>query len=189
MFTEVDVVVLKQPIEADVEAQIMIAEDEEHLLPPVKMLTPEESWTFFADLARQLLAISGDEFSRRYHSGRYDDILDDGEHSDLLYLSMLGGLDLDRSAEESEMALRQPDEAPSQSGVEPDMESDYALPPIRMLTIEESRVFFDEQARERLAISGNEFIRRYDAGRYDDVLDDGEHSDLLFLAMLSGLGR
>ena len=44
-------------------------------------------------------------------------------------------------------------------------------PTYRILTEEEARVLFDETARRLLGISGEEFVRRYDAGYYDDKPD------------------
>lgn len=59
-------------------------------LPGVIDLNPEESKAFFDDAARQLLGISGDEFAARWAAGEYDDIADDPEHREVLYLAMLG---------------------------------------------------------------------------------------------------
>ncbi len=39
------------------------------------------------------------------------------------------------------------------------------------LTEEEAREFFDRNTRHRLGISGEEFLRRWDAGEYDDPDD------------------
>src|SRR5581483_10809013 len=43
---------------------------------------------------------------------------------------------------------------------------------VRFLAADESREFFDEQAQRLMGISGSEFLARYDAGEYDDVIDD-----------------
>ncbi len=51
------------------------------------------------------------------------------------------------------------------------------------LTAEEMWERFDRIARARLGMSGEEFIRKYDAGEID--VDDPEiHSDAIVLAML-----
>jgi hypothetical protein len=42
---------------------------------------------------------------------------------------------------------------------------------IRELTDEEARELFDRSARHYLGISGEEFLRRWDAGEYDDPDD------------------
>lgn len=63
-------------------------QDAQELLSPVIEMTVEESWAFFDDKVRSLIGISGEEFHLRLNSGRYDDILDDGDHSALLYLSL-----------------------------------------------------------------------------------------------------
>jgi len=57
------------------------------------------------------------------------------------------------------------------------------------LDVEEERQAFDEQARELLGISGEEFLRRLDAGVYDDVCDDIEHRDVMYLTLLADLVR
>lgn len=51
------------------------------------------------------------------------------------------------------------------------------------LTAEEGRAEFERHAQELLGISGDEFVRRWNAGVYDDVADDGEHPEIIFLAM------
>ena len=42
------------------------------------------------------------------------------------------------------------------------------LPGVFELTAEEGRELFDKAARKRLGISGEEFLRRLDAGEYRD---------------------
>lgn len=55
---------------------------------------------------------------------------------------------------------------------------------IIFLEDDEARAYFDKSARELVGMSGEEFLRRLDAGEWDEVIDDGEHSDHLFLAMM-----
>ena len=57
------------------------------------------------------------------------------------------------------------------------------------LSPEESRAWFDKQARELLGISGEEFVRRLDAGEYADIPDDAGDADIIKLATLAFLGR
>jgi hypothetical protein len=78
--------------------------------------------------------------------------------------------------------------APKRIEHEPE-ELDLELPPMVWLTPEEARADFDRQAREIAGVSGDEFIRRLDAGEYDDTPDDAEHRDLIHLSMLAALGR
>lgn len=47
--------------------------------------------------------------------------------------------------------------------------------------LEEAREYFDEAARFHLSISGDEFIRRFEAGEWPDPDEDG---DVMYLAML-----
>lgn len=146
---------------------------------------------FFDDLTRELIAISGDEFVKRYDAGRYDDILDDPWYSDLMYLALLGGLGRQAASGKkgTPLALRRTKTDEPSAAPDADDARDPYLPPMRLLTITESQAFFDDKARQLLGISGDEFIRRYHSGRYDDILDDPWYSDLMYLAMLGGLGR
>ena len=58
------------------------------------------------------------------------------------------------------------------------------LPPVVELNYEESQAFFDEKARELLGISGAEFLRRWNAGEYDEIADEPGNSDYIYLSML-----
>lgn len=60
---------------------------------------------------------------------------------------------------------------------------------VQWLDAEEERAFFDRQARSLLGISGEEFVRRWASGDYDEVADDPAHSDVMYLALLSTVGR
>jgi hypothetical protein len=99
---------------------------------------------------------------------------------------MLG--DLSEQREERSVALRTSEQAirPTQGEAEG---AKYKLPPIRTLTLEESRTHFDETTRKLLAISGDTFIERWYAGRYADILDDPAHSDIMYLTLLGNIGR
>lgn len=46
---------------------------------------------------------------------------------------------------------------------------------ITFLTQAEGRAWFDGQARRLMGLSGEEFLRRYDAGWYDEICDDATH--------------
>jgi hypothetical protein len=52
--------------------------------------------------------------------------------------------------------------------------------PIRERSFEEGRELFDRQARLRLGMSGEEFLRAWDAGEFGDRDD----SDLMGVAMM-----
>ena len=60
---------------------------------------------------------------------------------------------------------------------------------IRWLSDDEARAEFDAEARKRLGMSGEEFLRRWDAGEYRDVFDDEEHLGVLLVATLIPLVR
>lgn len=58
--------------------------------------------------------------------------------------------------------------------------------PARQLTREETLEHFDAQARKRLGMSGEEFVRRLDAGEFHDIVDDPiNHPGYSYLAMLA----
>jgi hypothetical protein len=74
--------------------------------------------------------------------------------------------------------------------IEPESEElDLELPPMIWMTQEEAREEFDLEARRVAGVSGDEFIRRLDAGEYDGTPDDLEHWDLIRLSMLVAPGR
>ena len=62
------------------------------------------------------------------------------------------------------------------------------LPPMTVLTPEESWAFFDEESRRTAGVGLDEFIRKVRAGEYHDVPDDEEHWDLIFLVQAVGRG-
>ena len=58
--------------------------------------------------------------------------------------------------------------------------------PVRQMTHEETLDHFDAQARRRLGMSGEEFVRRLDAGEFHDIVDDPiNHPGYSYLAMLA----
>lgn len=60
---------------------------------------------------------------------------------------------------------------------------------IRWLSDEEASADFDAQARRWLGISGDEFLRRWDAGDYRRIADDADHPHVMSIAMLIPLVR
>ncbi len=65
----------------------------------------------------------------------------------------------------------------------PDL-ADEITSPVLFLSPEAEQEYFDEQAREALGISGDEFRRRWQAGEYRDIADDPEHGEILRLAAM-----
>jgi hypothetical protein len=70
---------------------------------------------------------------------------------------------------------------------QPDDTSDepYSLPPIVELSEDEGRALFERQARKYLGMSGDEFLRKWDAGE----IDDPDRSEVLTVAFLIPLVR
>jgi hypothetical protein len=58
------------------------------------------------------------------------------------------------------------------------------IPGIHYITSEEARAIFDHEARKTLGISGDEFLRRWDAGEYRPVPDTREGRKIGPLIML-----
>ena len=73
--------------------------------------------------------------------------------------------------------------------VDDDPASPYYVPPIRWLTLEEGRALFDERARELMGMSGEEFLRRWDAGEFDALFDTPGNQNLTDLALLIPFAR
>ena len=55
---------------------------------------------------------------------------------------------------------------------------------IRFLDDDEAREQFDREARRLLGISGDEFLRRYDAGEYNGPLEGRMTSDVMMMLMM-----
>ena len=60
---------------------------------------------------------------------------------------------------------------------------------IRYLDDEESHQLFDREARRLMNMSGEEFIRKYDAGEFEAEMDGPQHHALVKLVMLLPFGR
>jgi hypothetical protein len=83
---------------------------------------------------------------------------------------------------EQAKAAEQPDGSDRTSGIK---ESEG----VRLLNDEEARQHFDRSARRLLGISGEEFLRRYDAGEYDRELEDRELRGVMKLRMIENFVR
>jgi hypothetical protein len=58
---------------------------------------------------------------------------------------------------------------------------------VELLTPEEARAVFDYQARQLVGLSGDEFMRRWNAGEFHEQFDLPGHEDLTQLVMLMPL--
>jgi len=84
--------------------------------------------------------------------------------------------------------MRKPEPEPSS---EPDTEPEEEpeLPPVYFVTPEEGREIFDHQATELLGMSGEEFLRRWDAGEFVDVFEGPDHLKLVDMYLMLPLVR
>jgi len=58
-----------------------------------------------------------------------------------------------------------------------------------ILSKEDARAIFEIEIVRLLGISGEEFLRRWDAGKYAETPDDLEHRNVLHAAFLIPFGR
>lgn len=63
------------------------------------------------------------------------------------------------------------------------------LPEVKELSYEEGVALLDEQAQINLGISGEDFLRAYDAGEITLSHDDPRHSQIVRVAILLPLVR
>lgn len=73
------------------------------------------------------------------------------------------------------MALRSP--------IESGEDNDFIMPK------EEALAFFEREIQRLMGMSGSEFIRRYDAGEYEDLEDIPENWNVLRASFLIPFGR
>lgn len=57
------------------------------------------------------------------------------------------------------------------------------------MTPEETRAWFDEECVRFAGMSGEEFLRRLDAGEFDAIMDTAEHPDLMWLVSMASVAR
>ncbi len=60
---------------------------------------------------------------------------------------------------------------------------------IHWISDDEAHAIFDAEARDVMGMSGEEFLRRYDAGDFADVHREGEDTDFTELELLLPFGR
>jgi hypothetical protein len=61
--------------------------------------------------------------------------------------------------------------------------------PPSVLEPELAREFFDREAWRVVGMSGDEFIARYDAGEFHDLVDDPRGRELSYLILIIPFGR
>lgn len=60
---------------------------------------------------------------------------------------------------------------------------------VRFVDDDEAREIFDRDARRLMGMSGEEFLRRYDAGEYNRPLEDPEEENIMLMLMSLDLVR
>jgi hypothetical protein len=60
---------------------------------------------------------------------------------------------------------------------------------VTYLSGDEARAYFEREIRRLLGMSGDEFLRRYDAGEYEDMEDSIENRPYLEASFLIHFGR
>lgn len=71
----------------------------------------------------------------------------------------------------------------------PKTKSDLEDPPVILVGPEEGKRMFDEAAREWTGMSGDEFIRRWEAGEFAEIPDDLAHRRYVDLVLLIPFAR
>jgi hypothetical protein len=65
-----------------------------------------------------------------------------------------------------------------------ELDEEYQLIPVRELTDEEAFAIFDKQARQRLGMSGEEFLEKWRADAFSDEFKDEHHSAFAYLSIM-----
>jgi hypothetical protein len=60
---------------------------------------------------------------------------------------------------------------------------------VHYLSRRERHALFDRRARELMGMSGEEFLRRWDAGEFNAIADDPDRPEVMLLATLIPFGR
>ena len=63
------------------------------------------------------------------------------------------------------------------------------LPPAYIVTPEAGRRMYDEAVRKYMGMSGEEFLRRWDAGEFHELYDDSEHWYVGYLVDIRSLAE
>lgn len=146
------------------------------LIDQMLRFSPEETRAFFDAQARKLLGISGAEFIRRRDAGEL--VADDPEtRAKLAYLTTL--------SEAGTCAREDDGDGAHSAGLGAVSDEDQ----IKFMSPQETWQWFDNESQTLLGISGEEFLRRWDAGEYRDVFDTPGHYGVTHLGMLVDLVR
>jgi hypothetical protein len=69
------------------------------------------------------------------------------------------------------------------------MTADAGYEAIEWIDEEQASILFDALVRDLMHISGDEFIRRWDAGEYAPLIEDPAHAEVVYLAGLIPFAR
>ena len=76
---------------------------------------------------------------------------------------------------------------PHQHDIDKDDFDEEEIPGVDFVIPEEAREIFDRRARMELGISGEEFLRRWDAGEYDSIPDTPDGWKIARMSMMMPL--
>jgi hypothetical protein len=191
---------LPKPPEESIMASVAWRAEQNHTddeLPPVIWVTEEEERRLFDEMAREWIGISGEEFIQRWEAGEYANIPDDLAHRRHIELSLMipystvGQAAVIPSPQQASVIARE-EVASVSSAVRPTeltTEDDGIIDGDDFIGAEEGRQMFDAAVRRRMGISGDEFIRRWEAGEYDGIWDTPGHLHIGDLASLIPFAR
>ena len=137
-------------------------------------LSHEEWRAMFDRNAREWLGMSGEEFIQKWEAGETDDL----NHTDVVMLTLMSPHILGSGPAKEAIMATQPQ-------YEEHEEEDFYGVTYEELTREEGRALFDQRAREWLGMSGEEFIRKLEAGE----IEDPDRTDVIALAIMIPFAR
>ena len=137
-------------------------------------LSHEETRAIFDRNAWEWLGMSGDEFIQKWEAGE----IEDPDRTDVVMLALMSPIVLGRDlAKEVSMA--------TQPQYEEHEEEDFYGVTYEELTREEGRALFEQRAQEWLGMSGEEFIRKLEAGE----IEDPDRTPVIMLALMIPFAR
>jgi hypothetical protein len=154
---------------------------------PILWLTEEEAFAVLDTQARERLGMSGEEFLRRWRADDFSEEFKDEHHSDFVFLSLMA-VPFGEKGSAVRADPRVPESGESTMAVEKqfveaiDDQTEQMAP--GGLTDEEALAVLDRQARSRLGMSGEEFLRRWRDDAFSQDFKDENHPAFAFLSVM-----